>query len=72
MYFVARGRQRRPFALPPGAPSSARLEPKFLADTLVLSWSGGSEQARFLFDRGSRALARLVAERLSPQLSVPA
>ena len=71
MYFVARGRQRRPFALPPGALSSARLEPKFLADTLVLSWPGGSEQARFLFDRGSRALARLVAERLSPPLPIP-
>jgi len=66
LYFVARGRRRRPYALPPGAPSAARIEPKFLADVLLLSWPGGEEGARFLFDRGSRAVARLVAGRLSP------
>jgi len=67
MYFVAHGRRRRPFALPPGAPSSSRLEPKFLADVLVLNWPGGGEQSRFLFDRGSRALALRVAEATAPK-----
>lgn len=67
MFFVARGRPRRPFALPPGAPSTARIEPKFLADVLVVGWPGEADQARFLFDRGSRALVHLVAESLSPR-----
>jgi hypothetical protein len=57
LYFVPR-HSNRPRALPPGSPI-ARLEQKFLADVLVLEWPGG-EQARFLFDRGSRSLARLV------------
>ena len=57
LYFVPR-HSNRPRALPPGSPV-ARLEQKFLADLLVLEWPGG-EQARFLFDRGSRSLARLV------------
>ena len=57
LYFVPR-HSNRPRALHPGSPI-ARLEQKFLADVLVLEWPGG-EQARFLFDRGSRALARLV------------
>lgn len=65
-YFVAKGRLRRPFALPPGAPASARIEPKFLADVVLLSWSGEEKRAAFLFDRGSRSLARLVAARLAP------
>ena len=72
MYFVARGRLRRPFALTPGAPASTRLEPKFLADILVVTWPGGGEQARFLFDRGSRALARLVSDRLAPAIALAA
>jgi hypothetical protein len=71
MYFVARGR-RRPYALPPGAPASARIERKFLADTLVLTWPGEGDQARFLFDRGSRAVAALVAEKLSSKLGARA
>lgn len=71
LYFVARGRQRRPYALPPGAPSTARLEAKFLADVLLLSWPGTEDGARFLFDRGSRAVAKLVAQRLSPATAVP-
>lgn len=65
-YFVARGRPRRPFVLLPGAPSDARIEPKFLADVLVLAWPDGGESARFLFDRGLRAVALLTAKRLSP------
>jgi hypothetical protein len=44
----------------------ARIEQKFLADVLVLEWPGG-EQARFLFDRGSRALARRVFEAFTGQ-----
>jgi hypothetical protein len=71
MYFVARGR-RRPYALPPGAPASVRIERKFLADTLVLTWPGEGDQARFLFDRGSRAVAALVAEKLSSKLGARA
>lgn len=65
MYFVPR-RRRRPLALPPGMPSDVRVEPKFLADVLVLSWEGKSARCAFLFDRGSRALGRLVAEELKP------
>lgn len=57
LYFVPRG-SKRPRALTPSSPV-AHLEQKFLADVLVLDWPGG-EQARFLFDRGSRSLARLV------------
>ena len=64
LYFVPRG--RRPQPLPPGAPSGARIDRKFLADVLVLSWPGDGSQARFLFDRGSRSLAALVAEKLNP------
>lgn len=63
LYFVRR--RRRPCALPPGAPSSARIEHKFLADILVLGWPGEGRQARFLFERGSRAVAAKVAENLS-------
>lgn len=68
LYFVARARCRRPYALPPGAPSAASVESKFLADVVALSWRGGNDRAAFLFDRGSRSLARLVAL----QLSLPA
>jgi len=57
LYFVPRC-SKRPRALTPSSPI-AHLEQKFLADVLVLEWPGG-EQARFLFDRGSRSLARLV------------
>jgi hypothetical protein len=57
LYFVPR-HAKRPRALPPSSPS-ARLEQKFLADVLLLEWPDG-DKARFLFDRGSRALARLV------------
>jgi len=64
MYFVSR--RRRPHALPPGAPAGARIERKFLADVLVLSWLGDGPQARFLFDRGSRPQAAMVAEKLAP------
>jgi hypothetical protein len=63
LYFVPR--HSRPRALPPGSPV-ARIEQKFLADVLVLEWPGG-EQARFLFDRGSRALARRVFEAFTGQ-----
>ncbi len=66
LYFVARGRPRRPFLLAAGLPFAARIEPKFLADVLVLTWKGGDGEARFLFDRGSRALARLTAEKIAP------
>lgn len=62
LYFVPR-RSRRARALPPSAPV-AHLAQKFLADVLVLDWPGG-EQARFLFDRGSRSLARLVFSRFT-------
>lgn len=72
LYFVARGRPGRPFALQHGAPSAARIEPKFLADVLVLAWPDGEEASRFLFDRGSRALARLAADRLSGVAAVKA
>jgi hypothetical protein len=57
LYFVPR-HAKRPRALPPSSPS-ARLEQKFLADVLLLEWPDG-DKARFLFDRGSRALARFV------------
>ena len=67
LYFVPRAHPRRPRALPPGAPSLARLEHKFLADVLVLAWPGEGAEARFLFDRGARSLAQLVADRLSGQ-----
>jgi hypothetical protein len=64
LYFVPRS-GRRPRALPPGEPSLARLEHKFLADVLVLGWPGEGPQARFLFDRGARVLGQAVADRLS-------
>jgi len=67
LYFVARGRNKKPRALPPGAPASAVLETKFLADVLLLSWGDGEDRAAFLFDRGSRLLGRLVATRLAPR-----
>jgi hypothetical protein len=70
LYFVPRGTPRRPRALPPGAPAQARLEHKFLADVLVLTWPGGDDEARFLFDRGARNLAQCLAERL--QQTAPA
>jgi hypothetical protein len=57
LYFVPR-HAKRPRVLPPSSPS-ARLEQKFLADVLLLEWPDG-DKARFLFDRGSRALARFV------------
>lgn len=66
LFFVRRGSLRHPRPQPFGAPSGARVERKFLADVLVLEWPGGGEPARFLFDRGSRAMAVLVADRLSP------
>lgn len=64
LFFVPRSRPRRPKALPEGIPSDVRIECKFLADVLVVEWPGGDAPAHFLFDRGSRALVRLVAERL--------
>jgi hypothetical protein len=63
LYFVPR--HSRPRALPPGSPI-ARLEQKFLADVLVLEWPGG-EEARFLFDRGARPLARRIFEAFAGQ-----
>ena len=65
LYFVPQGHPRKPRALPPGAPTLARLEHKFLADVLVLDWPGDGAEARFLFDRGSRRLGQLVADRLA-------
>jgi hypothetical protein len=41
------------------------MEHKFLADVLVLGWPGDGPEARFLFDRGSRSLGQLVADRLA-------
>jgi hypothetical protein len=70
LYFVPRAHHRKPRALPPGAPSLARLEHKFLADVLVLGWPGDGTEARFLFDRGSRSLGQLVADRLSGRPAV--
>lgn len=64
LFFVPRRGGRRPRALPAGAPSAVVLEAKFLADVLALSWPSATEQSCFLFDRGSRELARLVASRL--------
>lgn len=72
LYFVIRSQPRRPRPLPAGNPASARLEHKFLADVLVIDWPGGGAQARFLFDRGSRALAQLVADRLTARSLQPA
>lgn len=72
LYFVSRGQRRRPRPLPVGAPAAARLEHKFLADALVIDWPGGGAQARFLFERGSRALAQLVADRLAGRSLQPA
>jgi hypothetical protein len=72
LYFVPRGRRWKPRPLPPGAPSMARLEHKFLADVLVLGWPGEGAEARFLFDRGSRSLGQLVADRLTGSASAPA
>ncbi len=65
LFFVPRSRLFKPRALPPGAPASAVLEGKFLADVLVLSWGGEDDRASFLFDRGSRSLGRLVSSRLA-------
>lgn len=70
LYFVPQGNHRKPRALPPGAPSLARLEHKFLADVLVLGWPGDGTEARFLFDRGSRSLGQLVADRLAGRPAV--
>ncbi|MEX1044816.1 MAG: DUF4126 domain-containing protein [Chthoniobacterales bacterium] len=65
LYFIPQGHRHRPRALPPGAPALARVEHKFLADVLVLGWPGEGAEARFVFDRGSRNLAALVARRLA-------
>jgi len=70
LYFIPRSHPRKPRALPPGAPSLARLEHKFLADVLVLGWPGDGTEARFLFDRGSRGLGQLVADRLAGRPAV--
>ena len=70
LYFVPRAHHRKPRPLSPGAPSLARLEHKFLADVLVLGWPGDGTEARFLFDRGSRSLGQLVADRLSGRPAV--
>ena len=65
LYFAPRAHPRRARMLPPGPPSEARIERKFIADVLVLEWPGGTAPANFLFDRGSRTLAQSVADRLS-------
>lgn len=68
MYFVHGGARPRLRPLPAGRPAMVRLEHKFLADVLVLGWSGeGGEggEARFLFERGSRNLARRVVEQIT-------
>ena len=61
-YFVPRRHPHRVRALPAGEPT-AKLERKFLADVLTLEWPDG-KQAEFLFDRGSRALAEVVAKKI--------
>lgn len=67
LYFVRRRHPRHPRALQQGAPGSARIGRKFLADVLSLEWPQGAVRAEFLFDRGSREVARLAAARLHPQ-----
>ena len=62
-YFVSRRRLRRPYALTPGHPDSATVEAKFITDVVVLTWK--NNRSTFLFDRGSRATARLIVEQLS-------
>lgn len=63
IYFVLRRQPHKPRKLAAAPPTSARVEKKFLADVLALEWPAG--RATFLFDRGSRAVAQLVSERLS-------
>ncbi len=65
LYFVPRAHPRRVRMQPPGSPSAARIDRKFIADVLVLEWTGGMAPANFLFERGARALAQAVADRLS-------
>lgn len=69
LYFVRRRHPRRPRALPPGVPGSARIERKFLADVLSLEWLDAAARADFLFERGDRAIARLAAEQLQKRAS---
>lgn len=64
VYFVLRHKPHKPRKLAAAPPDAARIEKKFLADVLVLEWPAG--RATFLFDRGSRALAQLAAEKLAP------
>lgn len=62
-YFVSRRRLHRPHALMSGLPDTAHVEEKFITDVVVLAWANG--RCAFLFDRGSRAMARLLAAQLS-------
>jgi hypothetical protein len=64
LFFVPRRRPTRPRGLPAGAPTTVTLEAKFLADVLALGWPSGAGPSSFLFDRGSRELARLVVRNL--------
>ncbi len=66
LWFISRSRLGQPCSLPPGLPWAAHLKPKFLADILVLQWSGQEIGADFLFDRGSRELAHLVVAQFAP------
>lgn len=65
LFFILRSRPRRPRPLPNSLPVAVRMERKFLADVLVLEWPDGEGRANFLFERGARALAEMVAAQLS-------
>lgn len=62
-YFISRRRLSRPQALMSGLPASAHVEEKFITDVVVLVWENG--RCAFLFDRGSRSMARLLAAQFS-------
>lgn len=65
--FVPRRHPRRLQMLPAGSPT-ANLERKFLADVLTLQWADGT-RAGFLFDRGSRAIAEAITEKMGRAVS---
>lgn len=68
-YFVSRRRLRHPHALMSGPPDTAHVEAKFITDVLVLTWRQNNGRCTFLFDRGSRGMAHLLAGQLSRENS---